>query len=111
MKEIFKEATREEPPFWPSVAEGRDTLGKVFTLCFGPFPRMQCLDPIYLQDIFGRKSKFYRKSSIYFDILSPLIGNGLVVSEGTHWKRQRHVINPAFTGANVFKMVPLLVAK
>lgn len=33
--------------------------------------------------------------------LERLVGNGLVLSDGDHWRRQRRMINPAFRGKNL----------
>lgn len=40
-------------------------------------------------------SKNYRKSPANSQTLKPLLGNGLFVSEGELWTRQRHVANPS----------------
>lgn len=38
----------------------------------------------------------------------PLLGNGLVTSEGEFWRRQRRVIKPNFTRADVLSYIPVM---
>ncbi len=73
-------------------------------------PRLVILDPDLIADIYGKKARHYKKPEFMTSFLDPLLGKGLVTSEGALWKQQRHVINPAFTGANIDKMLPLMVA-
>ena len=73
-------------------------------------PRLVILDPDLIADIYGKKARNYKKPEFMTSFLYPLLGRGLVTSEGALWKQQRHVINPAFTGANIDKMLPLMVA-
>ncbi len=73
-------------------------------------PRLVILDPDLIADIYGKKARNYKKPEFMTSFLDPLLGKGLVTSEGALWKQQRHVINPAFTGANIDKMLPLMVA-
>jgi hypothetical protein len=73
-------------------------------------PRLVILDPDLIADIYGKKARHYKKPDFMTSFLDPLLGKGLVTSEGALWKQQRHVINPAFTGANIDKMLPLMVA-
>jgi cytochrome P450 len=39
----------------------------------------------------------------------PVLGNGLVTSEGTFWHRQRKLVQPAFLNARVRSYVPIMV--
>jgi cytochrome P450 len=55
--------------------------------------------PAGVQRIFVTNAANYRKSPANSATLKPLLGNGLFVSEGDLWTRQRKVMSPA-TGAN-----------
>src|SRR3954470_21648072 len=39
----------------------------------------------------------YRRTPVGLRILRPIIGNGVLLSEGDDWKHQRHTLAPAFT--------------
>jgi cytochrome P450 len=47
----------------------------------------------------------YRRTSATIRILRPIVGNGLLLSEGDDWRHQRHTLAPAFTP----RAIPLLV--
>ncbi len=55
--------------------------------------------PAGVQRVFVTNAANYRKSPANSATLKPLLGNGLFVSEGELWTRQRKVMSPA-TGAN-----------
>lgn len=55
--------------------------------------------PLGVQRVFVTNAANYRKSPANSATLKPLLGNGLFVSEGELWTRQRKVMSPA-TGAN-----------
>ncbi len=38
----------------------------------------------------------YRKNIVYNDSLAPLLGHGLLTSEGEAWRKQRRLVQPAF---------------
>lgn len=52
-------------------------------------------EPDYVEHILKDNAKNYVKSSMYED-MRPLLGNGLLTSEGELWKRQRRLAQPAF---------------
>eukprot|EP01080_Neovahlkampfia_damariscottae_P001748 gene1748-517_t len=41
------------------------------------------------------------KSSLVYDTLKPIFGNGILLSSGEIWKKERTLINPIFTPQNV----------
>lgn len=51
--------------------------------------------PDHIQYVLQANHRNYRKATTY-DKLRPLLGNGLVTSEGSYWLRQRRLIQPAF---------------
>ena len=52
-------------------------------------------NPEYARQVLQDNSKNYTKSLAY-ELLRPLLGNGLLTSEGDFWKQQRKLIQPAF---------------
>lgn len=61
---LIQSGKKEEPPFYPLQAACRAEYGKVYYSCFGPMFRLNCLDPVYLADVLGRKSKSYSKPAV-----------------------------------------------
>ncbi|EXX65298.1 Dit2p [Rhizophagus irregularis DAOM 197198w] len=71
-------------------------------------PTLFVADPKIIQEMFSNnKSYDFVKFSNKFAIA--LIGNGLVFAEGDDHKRQRKMMNPAFTHSNIKEMVPTFI--
>lgn len=75
--------------------DGRDRFGDVVPFHFGPYTFVVLSDPAAVQHVFVRNHANYKKSRSY-DGLRLVMGNGLVTSEGSFWKRQRKLSQPAF---------------
>jgi cytochrome P450 len=69
--------------------------GDVVPLRFGPNLVILLNHPADLEDVLARKSRSFIKGR-YYQILTPLLGNGLFTSEGELWLRQRRLAQPAF---------------
>lgn len=69
--------------------------GNIFSLSL-PFAKaVIASNPEYVRHVLQDNSKNYRKSLAY-DLLKPLLGAGLLTSEGEFWKKQRKLAQPAF---------------
>lgn len=66
----------------------------------GPRPAVFIFDPADAQAILVDKYKHFRKNFI-IRRSRPLIGNGLLLSEGEFWLRQRRLAQPAFHKARI----------
>jgi len=62
--------------------------------------------PSLVRRILVEKMDAYPKTSLLEPILRPLLGDGVFVSNGDLWKRQRRMINPAFEQARVEDVLP-----
>jgi cytochrome P450 len=64
-------------------------------------------DPDLIEQVLVTDAKHYIK---HFGarIFKPLLGNGLVTSEGEFWRRQRRVVQPAFLKARVQSYAPVM---
>ncbi|MEI6860738.1 MAG: cytochrome P450 [Verrucomicrobiota bacterium] len=58
-------------------------------------------NPEGVQRVMVGNAKNYRKSPGNTQMLKPLLGNGLFVSEGELWQRQRRMSNPAVHGSRL----------
>jgi cytochrome P450 len=66
--------------------------------CFraGPFRIYVFYHPEPIREVLVTKAEYFEKLPKVRKVLSQLIGNGLVVSEGDTWLRQRHLVECAF---------------
>lgn len=53
--------------------------------------------PTIARSIMTDQLALYPKSDLMVDALEPLVGNSIFVSSGELWRRQRHMIDPAFS--------------
>ena len=51
--------------------------------------------PDYIKQVLIDRHKHYHKG-LGFERVKLLLGNGIIVSDGEHWKRQRRMVQPAF---------------
>ena len=63
------------------------------------FPRRRCFlitHPDGVRRVLVENQRNYGKKTRGYRILSLALGNGLVTSQGAHWRRQRRIAQPAF---------------
>lgn len=77
------------------LSEGREHFGDVVCFRVGPVRFVSVADPALAQHVLVRNHHAYKKSPSY-EGLALVLGNGLVTSEGAHWRRQRRLAQPAF---------------
>jgi len=56
-------------------------------------------DPELLRDVLTDPAGIYPKNDLMAGALEPLVGNSIFVSHGDVWRRQRRMIDPAFSHA------------
>ena len=61
--------------------------------------------PEYIEQILLGNQRNYRKSDFLRNILGPLLGEGLLISEGDFWRRQRRIAAPAFHARRIAEFV------
>jgi cytochrome P450 len=69
--------------------------GDVVPLKFGPVRGILLSHPADIEDVMVRKNRSFAKGRFYA-LLRPLLGEGLLTSEGDFWLRQRRLAQPAF---------------
>src|SRR4030095_4542230 len=52
----------------------------------------------------------YRKGGAMWDVIRAMLGNGLVVSEGSFWLRQRRMMQPQFHRQRIAALSELMVS-
>jgi cytochrome P450 len=74
----------------------RDRCGDIFALDLGVQEIVIVADPLAAEEIFVSRSKNFDKGEAFWEGLREAIGNGLALSEGDLWRRQRRLMNPEF---------------
>ena len=70
--------------------------GEVVRYRFGPVVAHLVSSPEGVQHVLAENNKNYGKQTRGYAALRYVLGNGLLTSEGEHWKRQRRIAQPAF---------------
>jgi cytochrome P450 len=70
--------------------------GDVVALRFGPRRAVLISHPDDIYKVLVHDAGKFRKSVIYRELLSRVLGNGLLTSDGEFWQRQRKLAQPAF---------------
>jgi cytochrome P450 len=83
--------------------------GDLVALHLGPRLVHLATHPDFAEQVLVTENKKFGKSYV-FELLRPMLGNGLLNSEGDFWLRQRRLIQPAFTKASVNNYAGAIVA-
>ena len=65
--------------------------------------------PDHIEEITRRQHRFFKKD-FFIESLRPLLGNGLLTSEGEEWRRQRAMAQPAFQAKQIQQYAATMVA-
>ena len=65
--------------------------------------------PEIVDRILKGDNDLYPKSDLMGTVLHQILGNGVFVSNGETWKRQREMMNPAFEFARISEVFPLMM--
>ena len=65
--------------------------------------------PEYVQQLLVLDHAKYHKSPLTKTVVGPLLGQGLLISEGDFWRRQRRLAQPAFHRARTNAYSPVMV--
>jgi cytochrome P450 len=73
--------------------------GDVVPLRFGVFRALFINHPNAIEQVLGNSRSFVK--SFAYDMIRPVVANGLLLSEGAFWMRQRRLAQPAFQRARM----------
>lgn len=107
---VTKRAGPPGPPSHPILGNlreiRRDTLGfllsaarqygDIFSFRFMFFPGLLANHPDHIRHVLQDNHRAYSKQHFDYAILRPVLGEGLLTSDGEYWLRQRRLIQPAF---------------
>ncbi len=72
--------------------------------------RILLSDPGAIRHVLIENAMAYEKPAPTRRLTRPIIGEGVFLSEGAEWRRQRRVLSPAFTPAHVEQLTPHFAA-
>jgi len=84
-------------------------FGDVVEVRYGPKPVMLLNHPRYIEEVLVTQHRVFAKGRFYA-ILQPMLGHGLLTSEGSFWLRQRRLAQPAFHRERVAAYADVMVA-
>ncbi|PSQ50291.1 cytochrome P450 [Halobacteriales archaeon SW_7_65_23] len=79
------------------IAALEESYGDISRFEMGPIPTYMVTDPDAIERILVSDADGFRKPAFQGDALGELLGEGLLLSEGKTWKRQRDLAQPAFS--------------
>src|SRR6266498_1544434 len=92
------------------MAQARETYGDMYRLNLGLTNVVMLNHPRQIQHVFVDHAQNYRKGGPMWDAIRVLLGNGLVVSEGEFWRRQRRMMQPQFHRQRLAALSELMVS-
>jgi cytochrome P450 len=92
------------------LKQARDTYGDIYNLNLGISKILMLNSPRQMQHIFVDNVQNYRKGGAMWDAIRAMLGNGLVVSEGSFWLRQRRMMQPQFHRQRIAALSELMVS-
>ena len=113
-------------PLSPIIALARTALGdegnllsllpaEAYRVPIGPlgYSRRQIVivnEPALVREVLNDERGIFPKSDLMVDATEPLIGDAMFVSSGERWRRQRAMIDPAFSHMRVGHAFPSMAA-
>ena len=82
--------------------------GEIFSIRLGPVDVPIICEPDHLQEVLVDNAKDFQKAGMW-NVTRPLLGEGLVTSDGDFWRRQRRLMNPLFAPAHLASLTDLMV--
>jgi len=103
-----------------AIASQRDILGFMTRLgsygdmayfAVGPIKAYVVNNPELLRELLIAKADLIQKLAYQRAVLSQIEGNGMLASEGEHWRRQRRLLQPAFHARRIAALADTAVAE
>lgn len=85
-----------------------EQYGDIVYFKLGPYRFVMLNDADAAEEVLLTDAKNYTKSTGY-ERFKLIVGNGLLVSEGETWKKQRRLLTGVFSSKNIEKFYPIMV--
>ena len=82
--------------------------GDISALRFGPLRAFLLAHPEHIEHVLLRNQENYNKDLLSYTWLKPLLGEGLLTSDGELWQRQRRIAQPAFQRGRLLRFGPVM---
>lgn len=92
------------------LKQARQAYGDLYNLNLGISKMLILNHPRQMQHVFVDNVQNYRKGGAMWDAIRAMLGNGLVVSEGSFWLRQRRMMQPQFHRQRLAALTELMVS-
>jgi cytochrome P450 len=86
-----------------------ETHGDVVEVALGPMEATLVSDPDMVEDILVTRNRLWQKDIFLQTSLRPVLGQGLLSSEGDFWRRQRRLAQPAFHRDRIASYATIMV--
>ncbi|ATB27516.1 cytochrome P450 [Melittangium boletus] len=89
--------------------QARERHGDLFYAKVGPMQLLVANHPRHAEHVLSRRNTVYAKGGPLWEVLRPYLGNGLLMSEGDYWLRQRRLMQPLFTQQRLVALSDLML--
>ncbi len=89
----------------------RERHGDVVEVAIGPMKVTLLSHPDLVEDILVTRNRLWQKDRFLQVTLRPIVGNGLLSSEGDFWRKQRRLAQPAFHRDRIAAYAGIMVAE
>ncbi|MEM9950000.1 MAG: cytochrome P450 [Chloroflexota bacterium] len=93
------------------LLERARTYGDVVRMRFAYKQNYVMNHPDAVQEVLVKQANKFRKDDFIRNAFEPFIGNGLTISEGDHWKKQRKLLAPAFHAQRIRHYAETIIAQ
>jgi cytochrome P450 len=94
----------------PLACIPREAYEEPIVVAAGPPRRVFVCDPELVKIVLLEKQDLFPKTAIQRRVLGPLLGNGILLSQGDEWRWQRHTVAPLFRHSEILDYVPAMAA-
>src|SRR5262245_24040138 len=92
------------------LVEARARYGDIYTLDAGPLQLVLLNHPRQVEYVLRDNSENYVRAGVLYESARAFFGNGLAVSDGEFWLRQRRMMQPNFHRRRVAALTDLMTA-